>query len=62
MDVIHDDVRDARLDRMIAIAEEVGASLDAVVSAIGYANESIFRAVSDNPSSLPLYMKSSVSP
>lgn len=62
MDVIRGDVRDARLDRMIAIAEEAGVSLDEVVSAIGYAKESIFRAVSDNPSSLPLYMKSSVSP
>lgn len=55
-------ILDARLDQMVAIADAAGASLDDVVAAIGYASETIFRAVSDNPSSLPLYMKSSVRP
>jgi len=55
-------ILDERLDRMIEIAAAASASLDDVISAVGYANESIFRAVSDNPSSLPLYMKSKVSP
>jgi len=55
-------VVDQRLDRMIQIAEETGYPLDAVVRAIGRANQSTFDAVSDNPSRLPLYMKSSVRP
>lgn len=49
---------DQRLDRMIEIAEELNVSLDVVVAVIGRADHKIFRAVSDNPSSLPLYMKS----
>lgn len=53
---------DRRLDRMIEIAEETGRSLDEVVAAIGRAPYSAFRDVSDNPSRLPMYMKSSVSP
>jgi hypothetical protein len=53
---------DRRLDRMIEIAEETGHSLDDVVRAIGRQPYSIFREVSDNPSRLPLYMKSKVSP
>ena len=55
-------VVDERLDRMIEIAELMGVSLDEVVLAIGRADQSIFRAVSDNPSTLPLYMKSSDKP
>lgn len=55
-------VVDDRLERLIEIAEENGVTLDAVVEAIGRADQSIFRAVSDNPSLLPRYMKSKVSP
>jgi hypothetical protein len=53
---------DDRLDRMIEIANETGATLDDVVKAIGRADQSTFLAVSDNPSLLPRYMKSKVSP
>lgn len=53
---------DKRLDRMIELAEETGYTLDEVVEAVGRADQSTFRAVSDNPSLLPRYMKSSVSP
>ena len=53
---------DRRLDRMIEIADEVGVSLDDVVRAIGYCDESAFRAVSDNPSILPRYIQSSDRP
>lgn len=53
---------DQRLDRMIEIAESEGVTLDAVVGAIGRADQSIFDAVSESPSRLPLYMKSSVKP
>lgn len=55
-------VVDQRLDRMIEIAEEAGVSLDIVVRTIGRADQNIFRAVSDNPSILPRYMKSSDRP
>ena len=53
---------DRRLDRMIQIAEETGLTLDAVVAAIGRADYSTFRKFSGNPSSLPLYIASRVSP
>lgn len=53
---------DRRLDRMIQIADETGLTLDAVVAAIGRADYKIFRAFSDTPSSLPLYIASKVSP
>lgn len=53
---------DERLDDMIRIAEATGVSLDDVVRAIGRQSERDFRAVSDNPSLLPRYMKSSVRP
>jgi hypothetical protein len=53
---------DRRLDRMIDIAEITGASLDDVVKAIGRKDQTVFDAVSDNPSLLPRYIKSSVSP
>jgi hypothetical protein len=58
----HMQTLDDRLDRMIEIAEETGATLDDVVKAIGRADQTTFRAVSDNPSLLPRYMKSSVKP
>jgi len=51
-----------RLDRMIEIAETQGVTLDEVVAAIGRVDQRTFRAVSDNPSTLPRYMKSNESP
>jgi len=53
---------DERLDRMIEIAEEQNVSLDVVVKAIGRADYKTFLTVSDNPSILPRYIKSSVKP
>lgn len=53
---------DERLDRMIQIADETGATLDDVVKAIGRADQRAFDAVSANPSRLPRYMKSRVRP
>lgn len=53
---------DTRLDRMIEIADELDISLDQVVAVMGRCSQRDFRAFSDNPSSLPLYIKSSVSP
>lgn len=53
---------DRRLDRMIEIAEIVGCPLDHVVAHIGRCDQRTFEAVSDNPSLLPRYMKSSVRP
>ena len=53
---------DRRLDRMIEIAIELNVSLDFVVREIGRCDQTIFAAVSDKPSRLPRYMKSSVSP
>lgn len=56
------EVVDMRLDRMIEIAETQGVTLDEVVAAIGRVDQRTFRAVSDNPSTLPRYMKSNESP
>lgn len=53
---------DRRLDRMIEIADELGVPLDHVVAHMGRCDQSRFAAFSDNPSLLPRYMKSSVSP
>lgn len=53
---------DQRLDRMIEIADLTGLTLDDVVKHIGRADQKTFRAFSDNPSSLPRYIASSVSP
>ena len=53
---------DRRLDRMIEISDELGVPLDHVVQHIGRCDQSTFEAVSDNPSRLPRYMKSKVSP
>lgn len=53
---------DQRLDKMIDIAESQGETLDAVVRSIGRIDQRSFDAVSDKPSRLPLYMKSSVKP
>lgn len=53
---------DRRLDRMIQIADETGLTLDAVIAAIGRADYRTFRKFSDNPSRLPLYIQSIVTP
>lgn len=53
---------DERLDRMIAIAEELSVPLDHVVIHMGRVDQTTFEAFSDNPSLLPRYTKSSVKP
>lgn len=53
---------DRRLDRMIEIADELDVPLDHVVRYMGRCSQTTFRAFSDNPSLLPRYTKSSVSP
>lgn len=53
---------DRRLDRMIEIADDLDVSLDLVVEYLGRCDQSTFRRLSDNPSLLPRYMKSSVRP
>lgn len=54
--------RDARLADMIRIADHTGFSLDEVDRYLGRCSESWFRAVADNPSILPRYIKSNVKP
>lgn len=56
------DPADERLDRMIEIADELDVPLDHVVAQIGRCPQSEFLRVSGNPSLLPRYMKSSVTP
>lgn len=53
---------DDRLDDMITIADATGYSLDEIIPVLGKCDQSTFDAVADNPSRLPLYMKSSVKP
>lgn len=53
---------DRRLDRMIQIADQLDVPLDHVVAHMGRVDQRAFEALSDNPSRLPLYMKSKVSP
>ena len=53
---------DRRLDRMMEIAEELDVPLDHVVKHMGRCDQRAFEALSDNPSRLPRYMKSSVKP
>ena len=53
---------DERLDRMIEIADLLGVSLDHVVRCIGRSDQKTFLKFSDNPSSLPRYIASKVSP
>lgn len=53
---------DRRLDRMIQIADTLDVPLDHVVTHMGRCSQRDFDAFSDNPSRLPRYMKSSVSP
>jgi hypothetical protein len=53
---------DRRLGRMIQIADELDVPLDHVVKHLGRCDQRTFDAVSDSPSLLPRYMKSSVMP
>ena len=53
---------DRRLDEIIFVCDVTGISLDLAIQAIGYIDERAFRAVVDNPSLLPRYIQSSVSP
>lgn len=53
---------DQRLDRMIEIADELDVPLDHVVEHMGRVDQSTFDALSDNPSRLPRYTQSKVSP
>lgn len=53
---------DRRLDRMIEIADQLDVPLDHVIAHMGRVDQSTFAALSDNPSRLPRYMKSRVSP
>lgn len=53
---------DERLDFMIQVAVEMDISLDVVVKALGRCSQSDFLRISGNPSDLPKYIKSSVSP
>ncbi|MGH1414859.1 MAG: hypothetical protein ACRBB0_15330 [Pelagimonas sp.] len=53
---------DARLDRMIELADDLDLTLDSVVAAIGRVDQSIFISFSESPSSLPRYIASKVSP
>lgn len=51
---------DRRLDRIIEIADELNLPLDDVFQLLGRCDSSLFRTFSDNPLSLPRYMKSKV--
>lgn len=51
-----------RLDQMIQVAKATGFSLDLVVQAMRGLSQTDFDAVSERPSRLPRYMKSSVTP
>lgn len=53
---------DERLDRMIEIADKLDVPLDHVVQHMGRVDQRTFAALSESPSRLPRYMKSSVSP
>ena len=53
---------DEKLDRMIEISDELDVPLDHVVKHMARVDQNAFRAFSDNPSSLPRYIASSVSP
>lgn len=56
------EVVDQRLDRMIEIADQLNVPLDHVVKHMGRVDQKTFKAFSDNPSSLPRYIASSVRP
>lgn len=52
---------DERMDRMIEIADDLDVPLDHVVKHMARVDQSIFRSLSDNPSTLPRYTQSNVS-
>lgn len=54
--------QDRRLGRMIEIADELDVPLDHVVEHLARCDYKTFRKVSDNPSTLPRYTQSSVTP
>ena len=56
------DDRERRLTRMIEIADLLDVPLDHVVQHMYRVDQSSFDALSDNPSRLPRYTKSSVKP
>jgi hypothetical protein len=56
------DTIDKRLDRMLAVADELDVPLDHVVKHMGRCDQRSFDAFSDSPSRLPLYTKSNVRP
>lgn len=53
---------DDRLDDLIYLADETGVSLDLLVRDVGRIDQNTFRALVGNPSSLPRYIASKVSP
>jgi hypothetical protein len=53
---------DARLDKMIEFADQTGVTLDEIIIRIGRISQRDFEKLSDNPSLLPRYMKSKVTP
>lgn len=53
---------DDRLDRMIEIADELNVPLDHVAMHMARCDQSTFFMLSGNPSLLPRYMKSRVTP
>ena len=53
---------DARLDRMIEVAEELGVPLDHVVRHMAQCDYTTFRWYSDNPSRLPRHIPSRAKP
>jgi len=53
---------DRRLDRMIEVADELDVPLDHVVKHMGRCDQRTFEALSERPSRLPRYTKSSVTP
>ena len=53
---------DARLDRMIEIAMGESLPLDHVVACMGRCSQTEFDTLSESPSRLPRYTKSSVRP
>jgi hypothetical protein len=55
-------IADKRLDRMIQIAEQMDVPLDHVVKHMARCDYKTFKALDDNPSLLPRYTKSSVTP
>lgn len=53
---------DQRTELVLFIADDLNASIDEVWQAVRHLDESRLIALSEQPSSLPLYMKSSESP